>query len=277
LIDGTIAPPAVAADMKTMVQKGEVAAVKFMETHITGDEPNIYSTITKTKLQTYSVVGKKVTSKSKKGELVAMKNSKTLFAKMLLIAKSRNLQMDEVLKYSLRPFPSSLATSEGDLVKTAKSKLLHKIEEEVPDASVDLPSVENKAYILDAMAVLQTLTVIPATFGELAINLLQQVVNAAIYSKCKRVDFVCDRYPQESIKNLERVRRAMSGVQVIRIYRGEQKVSRQWKKFMSSGNNKEELMKFIFNTWRNADPQLLKGAEVFVTHEEKCHRLVESN
>ena len=69
MIDGTIAPPAVAADMKTMVQKGEVAAVKFMETHITGDEPNIYSTITKTKLQTYSVVGKKVTSKSKKGEI----------------------------------------------------------------------------------------------------------------------------------------------------------------------------------------------------------------
>ena len=60
LANGTILPPppAVAADMKTMLQKGEAAAVKFMETHITGAEPNIYSTITKTKLQTYSVVGK---------------------------------------------------------------------------------------------------------------------------------------------------------------------------------------------------------------------------
>jgi hypothetical protein len=63
------------------------------------------------------------------------------------------------------------------------------------------------------MAVLQRLTVIPATFGELATNLLTKAVNAAIFSKCKRVDFICDRYPRQSIKNLERVRRAMSGFQ----------------------------------------------------------------
>ena len=124
---------------------------------------------------------------------------------MLLIAKSRKLQMEEVLKYSLRPFPDSLATSEGDLVKTTKSKLLQKIEEDVPSASsVDLPAVENKAYILDAMAVLQTLTVIPETFGELATKLLTMVINAAFFYKCKRLDFVCDRYPRQSIKNMER-------------------------------------------------------------------------
>ncbi|CAB3983243.1 Hypothetical predicted protein [Paramuricea clavata] len=188
--------------------------------------------------------------------------------------------MEEVLKYSLRPFPSSLATSEGDLVKTAKSKLLHKIEEDVPPvpgACVDLPAVENKACILDAMAVLQTLIVIQATFGKLATNLLTKVVNAAIFSKCKRVDFVGDRYPRQSIKNRERVRRAMSGVQVIRIFSEQQNVPRQWKKFMSSGDNKEELMKFIFSTWRKADPQLLKGVEVFLAHEEICHRFFYSN
>ena len=61
------------------------------------------------------------------------------------------------------------------------------------------------------------------------------------------------------------------------IYSEQQKVPRQWKKFMSSGTNKEELMKFIFNIWRKADPQLLKGVEVFLAHEEKCHRLVEAN
>ena len=277
LASGTIAPPEVAEDMKTMLQKGETAAVEFMKTHIIGAERNIHSTLKKTKLQTFSVVGKKVTSKSKKGELVAMKNSKTLFAKMLLIAKSRKLQMEEVLKYSLRPFPGSLATSEGDLVKTEKSKLLHKIEEDVPDASVDLPAVENKAYILDAMAVLQTLPVIPETFGELATKLLTMVVNAASFYKCKRLDFVCDRYPRQSIKNLERARRTASGVQVIRIYSEQQKAPRQWKKFMSSGENKEELIKFIFSTWRKANPRLLKGVEVFLAHEEHCHRLFDSN
>ena len=277
LASGTVAPSTVAQDMKSMLQKGETAAVEFMEKNIVGTEPNIYSTLKKTKLQTFSSVGKKVTCKSKSGELVAMKNSKELFAKMLLIAKSRKLQMEEVLKYSLRPFPSSLSTSTGDLVKTAKSKLLHAIEDEVPDASVELPAVEDKAYILDAMAVLQTLTTIPSTFGELANSLLDKIVNTAVFSKCKRVDFVCDRYPRQSIKDLERERRALSGTQVIRIYSEQQKVPRQWKKFMSSGENKEELMKFIFNCWRKEDPRMLRGIEVFLTHEEYCHRLYDSN
>ena len=82
-------------------------------------------------------------NKNNKGELVAMKNLKILFTKMLLIAKSRDLQMDNVLKYSLRPFPCSLATHEGDLVKTSKAKLLHAVEEEVEEATVsELPTTE---------------------------------------------------------------------------------------------------------------------------------------
>ena len=258
-------PPEVAEDMKTMLQKGETAAVEFMKTYIIGAEQNIHSTLKKTKLQTFSVVGKKVTSKSKKGELVAMKNSKTLFAKMLLIAKSRKLPMEEVLKYSLRPFPGSLATNEGDLFKTAKSKLLHKIEEDVPDNSVKLPAVENKVYILDAMAVLQTLRSFQKHLGT-----CNQVTydgrQRSIILQMQMLDFVCDWYPRQSIKNLERARRTASGVQVIRIYSEQQKAPRQWKKFMSSGENKEEWIKFIFNTWRKANLQLLKGVEVFLGH-----------
>ena len=46
---------------------------------------------------------------------------------------------------------------------------------------------------------------------------------------------------------------------------------------MSSGDNKEELIKLIFNSWRKADPQLLKGIEVFLAHEVHCHRLFDAN
>jgi hypothetical protein len=260
--------------MKTMLEKGECAAVEFMESNIVGEEPDIYTKIKKTQLQTFSLIGKKVNSKSKKGEIVALKNSKALFAKMLLIAKSRNLEMEEVLTYSLRPYPHPLATNEGDLVKTVKAKLLKMIEDEIHDGSVDLP-VGDKAYIFDAMAILQTLTVLPATFGELATDLLAKIVNTAVSLNFSRVDFVCDRYPEKSIKNLERDKRAVGGTNVIRIYSEQQRVPRQWKKFMASGENKEEIMKFIFNTWRHADPQALKCVEVFLAHEDKCHKLTE--
>ena len=139
LVSGAVATPAIARDMKSMLKEGEFAAVMFMETHIVGQEPNIYCKIPKTKLQTFSDIGKKVAGKSKSGKLVTLRNSKALFAKMLLVAKSRQLEMKEVLKYSLRPFPCSLATNEGGLIKTVKSKLFNAIEGEVPDASSDVP------------------------------------------------------------------------------------------------------------------------------------------
>lgn len=276
LASGAVATPAIADDMRSMLEKGEAAAVEFMKKHIIGHEPNIYSPIKKINLQTFSAMGKKVTTKNKRGEIVAMKNSKNLFGKMLLIAKSRDLKMDEVLKYSLRPFPGSLATSDGDLVKTTKVKLLNAIEEEVDDATVDFSSGD-KACILDGMAMMQTLAAIPSTFGELAFEILVKVVNAAVYSGCKRVDFVCDRYPKQSIKNLERQRRSASGIYQTRIYSNQQKVPRQWRKFLSSGENKEDLMKFIFSSWKNVDPQLLKNVEIFLAHESMCHRFSNAN
>ena len=42
LASGTIAPLEGAEDMKTMLQKGETAAVEFMKTHIIGAERNIH-------------------------------------------------------------------------------------------------------------------------------------------------------------------------------------------------------------------------------------------
>ena len=166
LAGGAVATLAVARNMKMMEEKGKIAADKFMERNIVGDKPSIYETIKKTKLETFSFIGKQVTNKNKKGELVALKNSKILFMKMLLVAKIRNLEMENVLKYSLRPYPCSLATTEGGLVKTAKAKLLYAVEQEVERATVsDLP-VDSKACILDAMALLQTLTAVPATFGK---------------------------------------------------------------------------------------------------------------
>ena len=83
------------------------------------------------------------------------------------------------------------------------------------------------------MAMLQTMKYIPQTFGELAEKILQLIVNCAKGFDVARVDFVSDRYPAASIKNLERNKRAVSGVTQIRIGGPNQKVPRQFKKFLS--------------------------------------------
>ena len=244
LSNGTVPPIGVATDMKNMHDKGEAAAMSYMKTNILSSKPDIYTPIKKLNLRTFSSVHKKITSKTKNSEIVALKNFKKLFAKMVLIAQNRDLDMKDVLQYSLRPFPSPLATVEGHLVKTAKSKLLNLLESEMNDAYVERVDGES-ALIIDAMAILQTMKINVATFGELAHELLTKIVKMAIFSNAKRIDFVGDRYPVRSIKNLERNKRSEGGTFLVKIYGGQQRVPRQWKKFMSTGKNKEELMKKI--------------------------------
>ena len=80
----------------------------------------------------------------------------------------------------------------GNLVKTVRSKLLHLIENRMADYLVDM--IEgNRVLILDAMAILQTIKTIPSTFSDPAHK----------KSEAKIVDFVCDRYPAQSIKDFE--------------------------------------------------------------------------
>jgi hypothetical protein len=277
LASGKVASEVVAEDMRTMYDKGTQQADNFLKENVAGKEPNIYAPIRKTNLRTFSSLGKKVTKSTKNGEIVALMNSQALFSKMLLIAKSRDLDMEYVLKYSLRPFPSSLATIDGDLVKTPKAKLLHAVENDVTNATINELPTTSRACVLDGMAMFQSLSPVPETFGALSEMMLAKTVNSAIHTNCKRVDFVIDRYPQVSIKDLERNRRAVANdVHEIRIYSAQQNVPRQWKKFLSSGRNKE-LIKFLFNSWKSANESLLKGVEVVLAHEGQCHSFTQSN
>lgn len=98
----------------------------------------------------------------------------------------------------------------------------------------------------------------------------------ATFSNSKRVDLVCDRYPDHSIKNLERKKRSKGGKLSVKIYGRQQKIPCQWKKIPAVGKNKEEIMEFLFDTWSESNVLALRGIELFTTHKEQCHRLFES-
>ena len=112
------------------------------------------------------------------------------------------------------------------------------IESSVQDHTVDnVP--EGNAIILDGMALIQATNKLPSSFGEFAEQLFSRVIKLAIYHKSLPVDFGVDRYPDMSIKNLERNKRASGGLAVINIYGADQKLPAQWGKFLKHGRNKE--------------------------------------
>lgn len=61
------------------------------------------------------------------------------------------------------------------------------------------------------MAVIQAMKVTSNMFGGLARYLLTKIIKMAALSIAKRVDFVGDRYPAYSIKELERQKRRSNG------------------------------------------------------------------
>ena len=97
------------------------------------------------------------------------------------------MNMRDVLSYPLGPLPWSLASPQGTLIKTDKAKLLHILEDEV----APLENVPVGAWIIDAMAMLQSFQGRPSTFAELA-SLLLQCVLSQEHTHGGRVDLVFD-------------------------------------------------------------------------------------
>ena len=188
-----------------------------------------------------------------------------------MIARNRDVDLQRVFTYSLRPYPRALATDSDCLVKTVKSKLLHVLEQEAMVPLIEqIPT--NSATIVDGMALLQMLKAknIPETFGQLVDVVLKNVIDIAVYNKSRRVDFVTDRYPAVSIKNAERLHRAASGTYTVSILGDQQKVPKQWKKFLSVGSNKERLVQFLVQHWRNVPCSALQSTQLFATNKEEC-------
>ena len=129
------------------------------------------------------------------------------------------------------------------LAKTNKAALPKLLENGVKCLE-SLPN-PTTAYIIDAMALLQSLVKIPERFASLAEMLMKQVI--AVAGRAMRTDFVADQYPDVSIKNTERDKRGSNGKLMITISSPQQLC--QWKKFLASGSNKTALLNFLTNEW----------------------------
>ena len=251
-------------------QLGEEQFSKFCQTNLFTDNPDIFSNIKKNKLRTFS--SEKMTVKDSKGRQSIVKTNRNLFARLLVISKSREINLKELLSYCLSDYPLSIATVAGGLVKTTKAKMLHILEEAANNPVVDTVNIgENNALIVDVMAVIQAFKGKCRTFGEFADSIFDYLVKLTRQCKANRLDVVADRYPAISIKNSERSKRAAQGVQRIHILNKDQNIPKQWKKYLSSGENKESLIVFLCDHWSNYISSSLSHLEcIYVTRKEKC-------
>ena len=229
---GIQADPVVAQDIQAAYCKGQKAATCFNDERVKENKASVFQPLKRLNLKTFSDNGKLCSTKGSL-ESRAIKNSQVLLSKMVMLAQKKKCDIDDVLSYPLAPIPAAIGTVHGSLVKTNKAAIVHCVEKEVKEFVEDTPS-GSVAVLLDGMSCLQQFTPRPqSTFGELADDLMKMVVSRARAMKASRLDLVFDTYPEQSIKNSERDRRAASGTQVFQHIRADQQMPKQYNLFVS--------------------------------------------
>ena len=198
----------------------------------------------------------------------SLKASKDLFAKISLIAQIRSLDMRSVFRYPLGPLPWSLAEAIGTLKKTSKASLLHQLEGKV--SSIERIS-GRFALIVDGMAFVQQIKVVNITYSEFAMKLLERVLFTG--KLASRIDVVFDEYRDVFIKNIERHRRSRGQLSFKQIV-GSAEI-KQFGLFLSSNENKNALIQFIVDQWKQdrCNSRIGADTEFFVTNKQKVYQI----
>ena len=127
---GAVATSAIAEDLASAYKVGEATYADFKKIRVESQSPTVklHDKLKNQKLKTFSALSKtKKVAKNKDAENV-LRADRNLFARMILIAESRNLQMQEDLKHPLGPLPVSLACNNGFPHKTNKGQLGKELE-----------------------------------------------------------------------------------------------------------------------------------------------------
>ena len=111
-----------------------------METFITErlseeSEHSIFDSIKRQKLATFKNLNKKQVTKTK-SKTISLQTSKDLFSKVAIISQKRTVDLKRLFAFPLVHLPFSIAEPHSTLKKTAKSLLIHKLEEDTGTANV---------------------------------------------------------------------------------------------------------------------------------------------
>lgn len=271
LTSGVIATTETRTDLERAHSRGEEQTKTFIQERVADKSKSFHATISQNRLKTF-VVGK---SKAKSTKMSSSTDRNT-FARLVVVAQSRDIDMKTILSYQLSDVPAAISSADGQsIAKTTKSALLSFLEDKCQDViACNFQNASPAVVIFDAMALIQAFprSKIPGTFAELADNLLDNMISLAEKFSAKRIDFVGDQYFPQSIKGLERQRRGAEAYVERTIYSGTQATPKQWTKFLSSATNKTSLQLFLASYWAETSKRSM-DIDLYVGVDMTCKRI----
>ncbi|XP_072029165.1 uncharacterized protein [Amphiura filiformis] len=270
LASGAPVSPEVEFDVLRAEAVGKEAKEAFIQDRLMKDsEALFFEPIKRQKLKTMEACNKSVKLTASQGKVIQYREQSDLGFTLLIKSQNQDepLNLDELMRYSLTPVPHSLGTADGFFNKTNKATILHFLMEDGPE---DVPYPEDALYIQDGNALFHALMNIPPTFGQICLQVLDQMV-------AKKFVFSTDSYLEDSIKAQERLRRGVSQRYIV-----EGPATRKpydYKLFLTNDANKTQLCKLLLRVWDSqaAASRLEKSGTAVVVVEGKAYQLDSSN
>jgi hypothetical protein len=114
LASGLTAPKKIEEDLLMAHDKGKEAMVTFFSKRLLTTQVPFHDPISKLKLANFA--SPTLSTVKISGRDVMIKADRNLFARLLVVAQTRSMDLREVFKYSLGPLPWSLSSADGSLV-----------------------------------------------------------------------------------------------------------------------------------------------------------------
>src|SRR6218665_2890499 len=176
-------------------------------------------------------------------------DSGLLFERFLVVAKTGELLLEEVMRYELSPFPPALFDSINVFRKADKPQLAHAISEHARDGILDLVP-ETEKYVLDGGSLLhrilwrkrESYCVIAQSYADFTVR--QYAIGTTV---------VFDGYEQgPSIKDNTQLRRGQNMYPVIS-FTAYTEFSGKKDEFLSIGSNKQKFIWLVSDALRKMD------------------------
>ena len=213
----------------------------FLENRLEGDSKMFHDPIKRRTVSVFHGKARKVkVEKNGKTKILEVNRNFLSFLLALSAKYGKNIDFQRAPKYPLCAVPLSLRDADGSRRSTMKSKLNEVLMENSKQfQNEELPSKANvSVYIVDLMALARTMTKIPETYEELAIQLFNMIL-----SGYRRVDIVVDSYIENSIKETERTGRGTAQKGIIQSMKS--KVPRNFNAFLCNSENETRLISLI--------------------------------
>ena len=198
------------------------------------------------------------------GKAIELRAERNIYGQLAVLSMNHDLDMQKVMQYPLGPVPWALATADGSPAHTNKANLGHELLEA---GNFNTAAFPESAFIQDACELLQKITPLPDTFGQLAHKVFLHLPNQ------KEIHFVADTYRADSIKNSERERRGSGAVFILN--GGYTRIPKDFKStFMANGQNKTALLRLILSEWKKpAYAGSFNGRSIYCSIDGRCYKL----